>query len=128
MIRVRTTEREDGTVLILALIFISVIGVIATALLSFEQTAMRQVRSVRNVNTRETGTNAGIDWAVQSIKSHAAVCFEGGAGYETLTINAREVKVYCRTTNGSSAGPGGWALYLNGGILTTKSGGGGPKQ
>lgn len=116
--------REDGTVLILALIFISVIGVLATALLGFGQTSMRQIVSVRKVNARETGTNAGLDWAIQGIKSRLAVCLEGSAAYQVLTINGREVRVYCKVTNGTPAGPGGWALYVNNGTVTTQAGGG----
>ncbi len=124
MSRPEQRRNENGTVLILALIFITVIGLLAAALLGFGRTSMRQIVSVRKVNARETGTNAGLDWAIQGIKSRLAICLHGANAYQVLTVNNREVRVHCKVTNGTPAGPGGWALYVNNGTITTQAGGG----
>jgi hypothetical protein len=117
---------EDGIGLIIALIFIGVMSVIIGGSLTYSASSFKQLESVRKVNKRETGTNAGIDWAIQGIKSRSAVCLSGLGGFQLLTVNNRAVHVYCNTTNGSASGPGGWAVYLASaaGKIATKAGGG----
>ena len=122
-----SSRSEDGAVLMLALIFMTTIGLITGALVGFGQSSTNQVRSTRVVTVRETGTNAGMDWAIQAIKSHSPICLGPSGAYQPLTINEREVRVHCKVTEGSAAGPGGWAIYLNGGVLSTFAGGGAAK-
>lgn len=115
---------EDGMILIMVLIFISLIGFVTAALLSYETAAFRQTSSVRKVDLRQTGTNGGIDWAVQTIRSGSdSFCQGNGLWTKDLTIGNRTVRVFCRMTAGTPSGPGGIALYGNGGVIDT----GGPK-
>ena len=68
---------------------------------------------------RSTGTNSGLEWALQTIKSgSSAYCQSSGLWTKDLTIGDRIVRVFCKMSASSSpTGPGGIALYGTGGVI-----------
>ena len=111
----RETTNESGAVLILTLIFITTIGLIGGALISYERTINRQSFSTRKVQVRETGTNTGLEWAVNSIRQGQDGFCQGSYTREVLTVGGREVEVICKgpATGGTTPGLNSFALYLN---------------
>jgi hypothetical protein len=110
----QTTQRrsEDGAVLFLALIFLGVVGLIGAALISSEFAVNRQSFSARRVQLRETGTNTGLEWAVNSLRQGKDGFCQGTYTRQLLTVGGREVEVICKGSN-SSLGLNSFALYLN---------------
>jgi hypothetical protein len=102
---------ERGVALLMALIFVSVIGVIISALLVLNGGVARASFSARKVQTREATTNGGLEWAINSLR-------QGRDGFcvnyfdQVLTIGGREVRIYCKGLEGTP-GTNSMALYLN---------------
>ncbi len=109
---------EDGMVLVMVLIFVSVIGVLSLGLLASEKVTMIQTAIDRKVDSRSTGTNGGIDWAVQTIKSGTASFCQGSGPWQQdllIGVGGRKVRVFCKMVSGAASGPGGIALYATAG-------------
>lgn len=112
-------QSESGVALLMVLLLVAVIGIITPALVAGGGTTFRQTSLIRNVDLRETGTNGGVEWAVQTIKSgSSAYCQSSGLWTKDLTIGDRIVRVFCKMAAGSTpSGPGGLALYGTGGVI-----------
>ncbi len=112
---------EQGSSLILVMIFLSAIGVLSAALVSYELTINKQSFSTRRMQARETGVNTGIEWMINSLRQGRDGLCQGGYDNDVLTVASREVALVCRAAPPDGpAGPTGptgsannVALYLN---------------
>jgi hypothetical protein len=121
-----TSRRDAGSVLILVLVFITVIGAVTVALMSQAQTSLIASTLTRNQEKRVYAADAGIDWAIQLLRSDATLCPSKGSSAtlpNPLTVNGRLVTVTCQTTDGSALGAGGWSIFLtsSAGTINTQS-------
>jgi hypothetical protein len=103
---------EVGAVLLMTLIFLTVIGVVGGALISGEVTTTRQSFSTRKVQTRETATNSGLEWAVNSLRQGKDGFCQGTFTSKILVIDNREVEVTCKGSPSANTGANTFALYL----------------
>jgi hypothetical protein len=107
-------RQEKGAVLLMTLIFLSVIGLIASALASGSFTITRQSFSTRKVQARETGTNAGLEWAVNTLRNGKDGFCETGFTEKILdNLSGRQVRVTCKGVSSSTSGVNSFAIYLN---------------
>jgi hypothetical protein len=104
---------EEGAILLMTLIFLSVIGLIASALASGGFAVTRQSFSTQKVQARETGTNAGLEWAVNTLRNGKDGFCEAGLTEKTMTLSGREVRVTCKGVSSSTAGVNSFAIYIN---------------
>ncbi len=105
-------SEENGAILLMTLIFLSVVGLIASALASGSFAVTRQSFSTRKVQARETGTNAGLEWAVNTLRNGKDGFCEKGFTQKILPLSGREVRVTCKGVSSSTAGVNSFAIYL----------------
>lgn len=104
---------EEGAILLMTLIFLSVVGLIASALASGSFAVTRQSFSTRKVQARETGTNAGLEWAVNTLRNGKDGFCEKGFTEKILLLSGRQVRVTCKGVPSSTAGVNSFAIYIN---------------
>ena len=111
--RRRANERDEtGSSLILVMVFLTSMGMLSAALLSYELTISKQSFATRRVQVRESGANTGVEWAINSLRQGKDGFCQGGYDRDVITISGREVEVQCRAT-GPDRAANGVALYLN---------------
>ena len=113
-----TCTDERGSSLILVMIFLSAIGVLSAALVSYELTINKQSFSTRRMQARETGVNTGIEWMINSLRQGRDGLCQGGYDNEVMAVANREVALTCRAAtsdgpDGSTGSTNNVALYLN---------------
>ena len=115
MSRVTGNERtaEEGSTLLLILVFLTSIGLLGAALMNYEITLTKQSFSTRRVQTRETGANTGLEWALNSLKQGKDGFCQGGYDRDVLTVGGREVEVRCRADDVDHNAHSNVALFLN---------------
>ena len=118
----RSREAEEqGFALPMALLCIVLLGTLVTALLSFTATTAQSGSVNRASSERVYSTHAGLDHAIQEIRSGSTLCLDGSTFKLDMNTGSifpiRKVEVTCRTS-GSSAdvGPGGWSVFATNGI------------
>ena len=108
----RTCADEQGSSLILVMVFLSAIGVLSAALVSYELTINKQSFSTRRMQAREAGVNTGVEWIVNSLREGRDGFCQGGYDNDVINVSGREVAVSCRTA-GTDTAANNVALYLN---------------
>lgn len=111
--RANETTDEEGSTLLLVLVFLTTVGLLSAALMSYELTLNKQSFSTRRIQTRETGVNTGLEWAVNSLKQGKDGFCQGGYDRDLLTIGGREVEVMCRAADSERASTNSLALFLH---------------
>ena len=106
------SHRDSGSVLILVLVFITVIGAVTVALLRQAQTNLIASTLTRNQEKRVYAADAGIDYAIQMLRSDPTLCTAARPLPNPPAINGRAVTMTCQVTAGSAVGAGGWAIFL----------------
>ena len=107
MKRLRTRAGEEqGAVLLLALGFITFIGVVAAVLLNYATTNILATDQLRVLRARQFSADGAVDLTINSVRS------AGSAGYSThpcvtgaygpITINGAQYRVTCTGTSNSS--------------------------
>lgn len=110
--RIHMRTDESGSSLILVMVFLSAIGVLSSALMSYEMAINKQSFSTRRMQARETGANAGVEWIINSLRQGRDGFCQGGYDRDIINVSGREVAVSCRT-DGSDVAANNVALYLN---------------
>jgi hypothetical protein len=91
---------EDGATLILALIFVVLVGAIVAALLSLAGTNLLSTTNLQHQRNHEFAADAAVDGAIQSLRHQAptspVTCpnFPSGVG-QSVTINGDSFVVEC---------------------------------
>lgn len=104
---------EAGSTLLLILVFLTSIGLLGAALMNYEIALTKQSFSTRRVQTRETGANTGMEWAVNSLKQGKDGFCQGGYDRDVLTVGGREVEVLCRASDADRNAGSNVAVFLN---------------
>ncbi len=104
---------EAGSTLLLILVFLTSIGLLGAALMNYEITLNKQSFSTRRVQTRETGVNTGLEWAVNSLKQGKDGFCQGGYDRDVVTVGGREVEVRCQADDADRNAASNVAVFLN---------------
>jgi len=118
----RRPSGDEGSVLIMALAFLSLFGLALAAVLTFAETGFRTAASVHTTAEQQYSADAAVEGAINKIRKDvgtgkegpAATCFELAA--PAAQVNARPVTVQCQGRPGSgatTAPPGGGSLPVN---------------
>ncbi len=112
---------EQGTSLLLALAFITLLGVFATAILSANFADFKTTQVVRARTDALYGADGGADVGVQLLRATSTYCPNVSGTPTNLpnqTIDGRTVRITCQTLSGSIGGGGGtfsqYALVVTG--------------
>jgi hypothetical protein len=106
-----TRRDQSGAVLILALIFVVVTGVVGVALASLTSTNLAAATGLQTKRGVEFNADAGVDAAIQLVRYNDSVAFTPGTwvpcapGTPGLAMNGATVYVSC--TAGSATAPTG---------------------
>lgn len=95
----RTRQDEDGAVLVMALVFLTVAALIVAALLSFSDTNFRTTIAVRDQRNVVYAADGAVDAAINAFR------FNGTCPLSHPTVNGVAVGVTCTAATTSSATP-----------------------
>ena len=110
---VKDDADENGSTLLLILVFLTSIGLLGAALMNYEIALTKQSFSTRRVQTREAGANTGLEWAVNSLKQGKDGFCQGGYDRDVLNVGGREVEVRCRANDADRNADSNVAVFLN---------------
>jgi hypothetical protein len=117
--RTRQERSEDGSALIMVLIFMSVFGLIIAALLTESDASFGFTNAVNTQEKNVYAADAGVSFGIQQLNQNNALCPTVGVygpPIPNLTVNGRTVSVTCDDTTGATLGADGYA------IVTTSTG------
>ncbi|MGD9795564.1 MAG: hypothetical protein AB7V43_19025, partial [Acidimicrobiia bacterium] len=109
----KARSTESGSVMIIVLAFIIVIGLVTAAILNQTTTNLRASSVTDEVTSRVATAAAGVDLAIQNIRRDPSICVPGPIA-SPLSINGRTVTSTCEVTNGTLNGIGGRAVHISG--------------
>ena len=121
---VHVRRGEDGSALILALVFLSLFGLLIAAILGQVDANIRTTLTVRSHEAKVYGADAGIDYAIQALQADDTICPDDTTPEQALDEPPLEgdvpvdVVVTCQTTEGNVLGVRGYA------VVTTEPKGG----
>ena len=124
MDELRNRRRDDGMALPLVLFLVVVVGFVVAALLTQARSNLRATVVTNNQQDKVYAANAGLDWAIQRLRTDTTLCPTTGTA-QTLSgapaFNGRTLVVRCSTTSGSAQGSGGYAVFTTATSGTTFS-------
>ena len=94
----RRARQEDGAILLLALVFLTFIGVGAAMLLNYSSTNLRATVALRPVRSKEFAADGAVEGAINKLRQNAALCSTAKTGFFTVNpapLNAQPVVVDC---------------------------------
>lgn len=115
---------EEGSALILALVFLSLFGLVIAAILGQVDANVRTTLVVRTHEAKVYGADAGVDYAIQTLQADDTVCPDDTAGRQPISEPPLEddvdvdIAITCETTEGNVLGVRGYA------VVTTEPKGG----
>ena len=116
----RRPSGDEGSVLIMALAFLSLFGLALAAALTFAETGFRTAGSVHTTAEQQYSADAAVEAAINTIRRDVGTGKEGPAAtcFELLAaqVNTVPVTVQCQGRPGSgatTAPPGGGSLPVN---------------
>lgn len=116
----RARRDEEGSALVLALVFLTVLGVFIGAVLSFGSTSLRTTIAVREQRDFVYAADGAVDGAINAIRSDASLGKKGGLCpdfvapfYEADPSRTKTVTVACSGLSGSGASTGGSSSTVN---------------
>lgn len=105
--RIRMMRADDGAALLLALLFIGVVGVMITALLPYTQTGISEASTARDVRSVQNAADGAIDGAIGNARQvplrsdGTAICPTYSApGYPTTVTNPKTGVTTTTSTTG----------------------------
>ena len=109
--RLARARQQDGASLVIVLIFISVFGLIAAALLTEAGASVSYTRVVAEHEEKVYAADAGVSLGIQQLQANFELCPETGSE-ETmeLEVNGLPTEVTCKVSSGSTIGALGHAL------------------
>jgi hypothetical protein len=111
--RRRNSHDENGSALLLSILFVTTMGVLAAALASYQVTLNRQSFTTKRIQTREASVNTAAEWAVNSLRSGREAFCQPGVEHRLTTLSNREVSVTCRPMTDAQRGTNTFAVYLH---------------
>lgn len=124
MIRKLQHRDEEGSVLIVALAFLSLFGIFIAAILAEVTTNMRLTGTTRERADRLMAADGGLEWGVQQARTQDSACGSAPAEQEltsTLAVDDSTVTVSCKALAGAVASPASqqWSVITTTGLVTT---------
>ena len=117
MTAMRVRQDEAGSALILALVFLSLFGLLIAAMLGQVDANIRTTLVVRTHETKVYGADAGIDYAIQALQFDDTLCPNADVGPDSWNAapvvpvsSGVTVDVTCQTTEGNVLGIRGHAV------------------
>lgn len=109
----RRHHNQDGTSLVIVLVFISVFGLIAAGLLTEAGASVKYTSTITEHEKKVYAADAGISLGIQQIQQHNELCPTtlSTDTVQTTTVNGIPTRVTCETTTGSTTGGRGYAIY-----------------
>lgn len=109
---------EEGTVLIIVLVFMVAIGVIVAASFANAGANFRNTVGVRANGQKAYAADSGMDWAIKRVRADNSLCptvgsYEGtalGAIPKGPAINGNQPEFKCTVSSGSVTGVNGFAI------------------
>lgn len=109
----RRPATDEGSVLVMALAFLSLFGLAIAAFLTFADTGFRTAGSVHTTSERQYAADAAIEGAINAIRGDVAIgkdavsstCFSTAAA--AAQVNVTPVSVTCLGRSGSGGSTGG---------------------
>jgi hypothetical protein len=92
-------REEDGAVLLIALGFLTFIGVVAAVLLGYAVTSMRATSSLRDIRSREYAADGVVDVAINKIRG--SITGSNSPNCLAATVNGVAMRVDCTDTAGT---------------------------
>jgi hypothetical protein len=119
---------DDGAILVMVLLFVLVVGLITGAVVTQVTASVGNTVVLRGKVSKVYGADAGIDYALNMMRTDSTLCPETGDTQliATRTFNGRQVDIRCNTLSGSANGAFGYAVVTtdpNAGGLDTSGGG-----
>ena len=97
---------EQGAVLLLAIGFITFIGVIAVVLLNYATTNILATDQLRVLRARQFSGDGAVDLAINSIRSGGSAGYSSNtcvtSAYGPITLNGAQYRVSCTGTSNAS--------------------------
>lgn len=107
--------RDEGSALVLALVFVLGTGLVITALLTQTSTSFRTTQVVRTNADKVYAADAGLEQAIEMLRLDPTLCAEFDAQQDlppmSPIINGHVVTATCRNTEGDASGSP-WAMVL----------------
>lgn len=104
----RPRRGEEGGALILALVFLSLFGLVIGSLLTFSSTGLRATAAVRDQRDRLYAADGAVDVAINRVRGDLAQGNAGGpCAAMSLALNSVATEVACEGMTGSGGGGSG---------------------
>jgi hypothetical protein len=109
-------QNDDGSVVVIALVFVLVVGLVVGVLLTQTMSGFRTTQVVRKTADKTYAADAGIEWAIESLRVDSRACVTSGTPASMtstpLDVNGQPVAVTCEVLDGWATGADGWAVYV----------------
>ena len=112
---------DEGVSLILAMAFLSLLGVLVASLLTVVYSSTKTTVAVRDHTSNLYGADGGTDVAVQLLRNSSTYCPNVSSypsAMPTQTIGGRSVALTCQTISGTVGGTGGGAAGVYAVVVT----------
>jgi hypothetical protein len=109
-------EGERGASLILAIVFMVVVGAISAAVLAATASGLQDRVALDTARNREYAADGAIETAVVRVRNNGGSCTGGDPD---VTINGEPIHVDCIASPAVVVGPGGELLSQNNVVFTT---------
>jgi len=99
------TQSEQGSALVLALIFLTVCGITMGALLTYANSSSTATTALRTARGSDYDTDAAMNGAIAKLRTTGATCGTGGSGYTpswTLNNPSAALRVDCFVLSSSA--------------------------
>ena len=99
------THGQQGSALVLALLFLTVCGVTIAALINYANTSGTATTAVRTARGTDYDVDAAMNGAIAKLRTTGATCGTGGGGYTpswTLNNTSAPLRVDCFSLSSSS--------------------------
>ncbi len=110
-------SRDEGSALLMALVFVLVIGLVISALLTQTTTSLKTTQVVRDNADKVYAADSGLEHALESLRLDRTYCPAPGdaESLPSITSNGHTVELQCSNEGGgSSSGAEGWAVIITG--------------
>ncbi|MGH9247354.1 MAG: hypothetical protein ACRD29_24200 [Acidimicrobiales bacterium] len=113
--RVARLRHDEGATLAFTLVFVLVVGLLVSAMLSQAYTGFRTTQVVRNTADKVYAVDAGIEHGIETFRNNPWMCPEPGDTFSyPMQVDGRAVVVTCENRWGSSLGAAGWTVITTG--------------
>jgi hypothetical protein len=109
---------EQGSVLVIALVFLVLAGVLVAALVAQSTPSLVTTAVVLNLNDSVAAADAGVEYGIQTLRNDSTLCAGPSTKPTSLPdmlppVNNHRADVTCQTMQGYAAGAFGWAVITN---------------